>query len=412
LLNGDGTGDNDVTTESTPRIVGLVYVLSAAEISVAVVEAGSWCWRSLGSVGGFLEPAAALRDELADPVKVARRRLPRLDEFVRGWGRALLPAETLRDPPEVLVVVPHGFLHQLPLHLTLTDDGRALAVHAGVTYCSSLALFRRITQRRAATRGPHVAVGGGFDALADGEDRLTALAGEIVSQFPAMPARAAAVPEVPEVVHVGANTNWGALAAQLRDLADASEPPLSRLRAKRLLSDSGVDAVCLVAHGFIDPQRHRDSGLLLASGLDTWRQLRVHGRSMSFPDRPLRDSPTTLPIRRQAEVLTVTELELDGAARGQVVLLLACSAGSSVLLRADEPGSLAEALVRLGSRCVIAPMWDCDERLAAAWAEAFLDAWAVDDQPIALAARSGFRALGDGRDPSDLGPFHVRGDWR
>jgi hypothetical protein len=410
----DGPAEAD--PERLLRVVGLVYALSREAVFVAVVERGSWRWIELCPVAPLLAPTSALRDELADTLKVMQRKVPLLQEFATGWGRDLLPPETLAQPPDVLVVVPQEFIHQVPLHLVTADDGRALAVHTGVAYCSSLALFRRVSRRRrAAKRSGRVAAGAGVNVCADGPDSYAEIAADVLSSIPAGNgvSRSAAADEVADPPPVPATdvVYFNTLPPDGREVIDKLDA-LSRGRAKQLLSDTTVDVVCLVAHRFIDPQRHGYSGLLLTSGLDSWRQLRIYGRDMTFPDRPLRDVPLTLPIKREAEVLTLTELELHTTPYAEMMLLLACSAGSSVQLRADEPGSLAESLLRRGGCSVVAPMWDCDDRIVSSWTRPFLEAWITGAQPAALAVREGFRALGDGRDPSALSPFHLRGDWR
>ena len=106
-------------------------------------------------------------------MKVSRGRVPRLREFAADWGRDLLPAEVLASPPDVLVVIPHEFVHQLPLHLVLADDGRALPLHSGIAYCGSIALFCRLTRRRR-PRAQRVGVAAGVDVLDDGPDRFAA----------------------------------------------------------------------------------------------------------------------------------------------------------------------------------------------------------------------------------------------
>jgi hypothetical protein len=404
----ESSGGAPATTPE--RVVGLVYVLGREDVSVAVVERGSWRWLTLAPVRPLLQPAAALRDELADPMKVSRGRVPRLREFAAGWGRGLLPPEVLESPPDVLVVIPHEFVHQLPLQLVLADDGRALALHSGVAYCSSITLLRRVTRRRPPVLA-RIAAAAGVDVLDDGPDRFAGLAEDARRRFPAELPVSRPAPK--GVHHFDPASDPRELLAKLRGSAGPGAPPaLGRNRAKQLLHDPAADLVCLVAHGFIDPQRHVTSGLLLAATIDTWRRLRVYDRDMTFPDRPLRDAPTTLPIRRDAEVLTLTELELEEPSTAGVVMLVACSAGSSVQLRADEPGSLAESLLRRGGSSVIAPMWDCDFGLASTWTQAFLDAWTTGKQPVALAMRDAFGALDEGDDPSALGPFHLRGDWR
>ena len=102
---------------------------------------------------------------------------------------------------------------------------------------------------------------------------------------------------------------------------------------------------------------------------------------------------------------------MDDPTSVELTILLACSAGASDVLQGDEPASLAEALVRLGSVSVIAPMWACDHLLARTWIQAFLAAWNRRGMPKAMAAREAFLALGDGTDVTELGPIHLRGDW-
>jgi CHAT domain len=398
-------------TETTPdRVVGLVYVLGRDEVSVALVERGSWRWVSLGPVRPLLEPAAALRDELADPMKVSRGRVPRLREFAAGWGRGLLPPEVLASPPDVLVVIPHEFVHQLPLQLVLADDGRALALRSGIAYCSSITLFCQVTRR---PRAPRTGAAAGVDVLDDGPDRFAGLATEIGRWFPAETGGASTPVAHTAVHYMKPGSDQRELLAKLHGSADLATPAvLNRTVAKHLLHKPRADLICLVAHGYVDPERHARSGLLLAATIDTWRQLRVYDRDMTFPDRPLRETPATLPIKRDSELFTLAELELDEPATAGVVMLVACSAGASLQLRADEPGSLAESLLRRGGASVIAPMWDCDFEVAQAWTQAFFDAWTSRGQPVALAMRDAFGELGDGRDPGRLGPFHLRGDWR
>jgi CHAT domain-containing protein len=368
-------------------VAGLVYLVTAGHVHAALVERGAWTWTRLAPARDLLAPAAGLRDELADTMAVALRRLPRLDEFTRTWGRQLIPAGLLADPPDVLVLVPHGLLHQLPLHLVRADDGRALACRAGIAYSSSLALFCR-TATRNHTRftswdTTRPAAGGGTDVLGDADTRFRRLAADVLAQFPQ------AAPD------------------------KVMTRPFGRVAAKRALEDFRNAVLCIVTHGFADPDQHRDSGLLVdAQDAVAYRELRLYGAKWTALDLPLRDLPDRPPIRRPAEVLTLADLELLAPTEAHLTFLVACSAGASAVLQGDEPASLAEALLRLGSGGVVAPMWDCDYDLATAWTRTFLRAWAGGKAPKALAARAAFRALGDGTDPAALGPLHLRGDWR
>lgn len=169
---------------------------------------------------------------------------------------------------------------------------------------------------------------------------------------------------------------------------------------------------CIISHGFADLTVHGDSGILIdpPTAVATFHQ-RVGDETFARMDIPMRDVPAGLATARPAEVLTLGEIEMDDPTSVELTILLACSAGASDVLQGDEPASLAEALVRLGSTSVIAPMWACDHVLARAWIRAFLAAWHRRGIPKALAARAAFLALGDGSDVTGLGPIHLRGDW-
>jgi hypothetical protein len=385
------------------RVVGLVYLVIAGRVKAAIVEDGRWHWTELTDVASVLTPAAKLRDELADKMAVARRRLSQLDQFVQGWGRRLLPAEILHDPPDVLVLVPHAALHLLPLHLVSADDGMALACHSGITYSSSLSLFCRNAIRNRARQRETIetrkAAGGGTDVSRLGNKKFRQLAEIVLGEFSGSRVSA----------------------------------PMGRFEVKKAMRDDSCGVVCIVAHGFVDPDQHRDSGLLLdhpaamlnmrleSAGLGGmgvspddrvgW-PIALYGTQWEIIDLPLRDFPARIMHDHPAEILTVTDLGREPATEAELVMLLACSAGMNVVLQGDEPASLAEAFLRLGASSVIAPMWDCDYALADVWARAFIGSWAREKTPKALAAREAFRAMGDGSDAAALGPLHLRGDWR
>jgi len=395
------------------RVVGLVYMLHRDSVLVAVVEGASRRWVHLCGVHELLSLIAGLREELDDPAKVARRRLPLLRAFA-NWGRRLIPDEVLEHPPDVLVIVPHDFVHQMPLHLVAAEDGRALAVHSGVSYCSSISLFSWIVRRRRHwSSGPPLAAGGGVDVLATGPDTFQQLGDVVLATLPKWEPDATSLPDSPEEM------DEVVMRPVDPDLDNAVMTPdlnlrieMGRWRVKRILRDRNVAVACLVAHGFVDSENHRDSGLLLQAAGRSLRRLRVHGQMMTFPDVPLRELPANQAFAIDAEALTIAELESSLPPRARLTILLACSAGSSLQLRGDEPGSVAESLLRRGSASVIAPMWDCDYEIAAAWAEPFLAAWRGGAMPVALAVREAFRSLDDGLDPTALGPIHLRGDWQ
>jgi CHAT domain-containing protein len=380
------------------RVAGLVYALAGGKVKAALVEQGTWRWWTLGAEADFLQDAVRLRDEVANVELVAGRRLRRLETFAGGWGRELIPEPVLENPPDVLVLVPQGFLHRLPLHLAFAEDERALGWHSGVAYSSSLTTFCRSATRNRAPRErrgrDRLARGGGSDVSGRAQREFDGLSEFVLDNF----------------------------AATGRQPPDRAK--LSRRAVRLALGDVTADVVCIVAHGFTDPYRHRSSGLLVDGGDRLPRVLDVYGRAMSFPDLPLRDLPMTArsagadgskesalaPL--PGEILTLGELELTTPIETELVLLLACSAGASEVLQGDEPASLAEAVLRLGAGSVVAPMWDCDVQLAEGWMRGFMRAWLEEDAPKAIAGRSALRELGDGTDPAALSPLHLRGDWQ
>ena len=102
----------------------------------------------LGPTRVFLPRAEQLRHELRDTMAIARGRVARLRDFAEDWGRDLLPARLIDSPPDVLVIVPHSFLHGVPFHLVKTGrDGKSLGSLVGVSYASSRSLFVRCASR-------------------------------------------------------------------------------------------------------------------------------------------------------------------------------------------------------------------------------------------------------------------------
>ena len=362
-------------------IAGLVYLVTGSEVQVALVERHTYQWIELCSVTDVLGPIAQLRDELTNTELVGWRRLPRLTRFARNWGRSLVPAAVLANPPDVLLIVPHALLHGLPLHLVQADNGRALACCSGTSYASSPTLLLRGAARNPVRHGAwpegRSAAGGGTDVVRAGEDELRSIAAEVLGEFRAK-----------------AYSPFG----------------FGRIEVRTALrQDNRV--VCIIAHGHIDPDQHGGSGILIDSdrGDFAGSQIDIGGEEFSRPDLPERDVPVQ--TDRPADLLTLGEIEMGDPAQAELTILLACSAGASDVMQGDEPASLAEAMLRLGSVSVVAPMWDCDSDLARAWIRPFLSAWNRRGMPKAMAAREAFLALNDGSDVAELGPIHLRGDW-
>lgn len=189
-------------------------------------------------MANVLPRADALREELRDAVAVARGRVPRLAQFAESWGRTLVPP-ILAAPPDVLVVVPHSFLRDLPLHLVTTDDGQPLGARCGISYCSSQSLFARCVTRNparmtSASTERLTVVAAGADMLTAGDDRFGGLARSISHLLGTEP-----------FTNPAGAVNRSDLKFRLRTSPDK-------------------ELVCLVMHGYIDAEDHRLSGLLLS----------------------------------------------------------------------------------------------------------------------------------------------------
>src|SRR5262245_15866237 len=371
------------------RVGAIEYIVDRESIHAVWHDADGVSHREvIGATRRFLDLVDALREELRSTMAVARGRVPRLREFAAGWGRELLPERAL--DADVLVVVPHAFLHDVPLHLVHVE-GTELGARVGISYASSRSLFVRCAGRnrvRAAPARPRRLVGGGADVLTGDNGPFRELAGSIADFFDPD-----ASPQFQE--------RW----------------PYSRSAVKAAFRRDEVDVLCVVAHGYTDPVNHRMSGLMVE--LDTFgitgRVIPLHGgRYFDFRDVPLRRLPAAVRTAWRAEILTAAELEVDGHIDAQLVVLRACSTGSGRVLDGDEPASLAESFLHIGAPSVLAPMWDSDYEPTREWTHRFFDAWIADGQPKALAARHAMRELRNGPwadRPERLGALALRGDW-
>lgn len=357
-----------------------------------------------GSVAELVPLIDALRDELRDTMAIARGRVPRLREFASGWGRRLLPDEVLAGSSDVVVVVAHSLLHGLPLHLVLGDDGAAVGTRAGFSYASSMSLFARCTERNSARQLDHQAwtfdagdaapVGGFPDARV-----IRAGGTDVIRRDGSFRELADAIAETVAGEHA---------------IPDDSSFPYERASFKSAAwTYPPCDVACVVAHGHLDRDDHRLSGLLLDRGLGlVSRSVSLYGVPVQVKDLPLREVPASTRILGDAEVLTIAELAINVELQCELVALLGCSAGWSRVLAGDEPASLAETMLQLGAPSVIAPLWDSPYGATRAWALAFTRAWAREGQPKALAARSAQLALeADGMGPERCGVLTLRGDW-
>ncbi|MFJ2235186.1 hypothetical protein [Streptomyces sp. NPDC087859] len=101
----------------------LAYAVNLAVVRAADISAETTADVELCSTRDLLDDVDALLSELNTSALLSRPVCRELERFASGWGRKLLPPSWLAEPPETCVLVPHAFLHELPLHLIRTDSG-------------------------------------------------------------------------------------------------------------------------------------------------------------------------------------------------------------------------------------------------------------------------------------------------
>lgn len=393
--------------------------VAALEFAVTSSEfAGMWTAPSgerrhfqIGATADLLRRVDALRSELRDPMAISAGETPRLREFAAGWGHSFLPPGLVPDTPDVLIVVPHALTHDLPIHLiqvsTAAVEDRPLGALAGITYASSRSLFIRTVERNEARQRdskrwhygdqrPHSDQRPQRSVMSGGVDVLGGLD-----------------PEFGETCRLVAEQFGGERTVFLSDSF-----PYSRSSIKAALRRRPTPSVlCVMAHGWVDDDNHRMSGLLVerdSHGVSQ-RPIPLHGgRYFDFRDLPLRRPPHQIKAVKEIEVFTAAELEVDAQITCELVMLLGCSAGWGRVLQGDEPASLAETWLKIGAASVVAPLWDAPIAAVRAWTTEFLHAWTQRDMPKALALRYAMQKMNEGSfrgAPERFGVMTLRGDW-
>ena len=410
----------------------LAYAVNLASVRAVDISADGATDQLLCSTRPLLDDVDALLSELNTPALTSRPTWPQLERFASGWGRRLLPPAWLADPPDACVLVPHAFLHELPLHLVRTDSGKPLCVNSAVSVSSSLTALRCALQRSASLG-------------ADLADHFIAIRRDMRQRMYARargtrldPTDASYIPTgrrwlAAGVDALGANDDvWRALPAELlrvfapqEDLSmiAATDQSLRDVVAKRLIGQQ-YELVVLAAHGYRNPLDALDGGLVLRSAREP-RGLAlepIFGRLADsdnvpylFQDLPTRDLAPELNPSRAAELLSVAELERTRAHLVcPLVVLLGCSTGGPVIHAGDQPQSLAEVFLRIGAATVAAPMWDVRVSAAREWATQFLRGLdGRTDRGRGDASRHASRALHDnGASLQDVGCMVVHGDYR
>jgi CHAT domain len=317
-----------VSGVSALRVVAVSYLVDREGVHVLVTTDTGTHWSRLNTLGDERARVDDLRRELRDTQSVSEGLTPRLEEFSRNWGRALLPPEILAEPPDVLVIVPSSWLHDLPLHL-VRCDGRPLGALCGVTYASSHTLFIRCTERNRRRGGDGPAE---FDTTPQWtgprSDRSVILAVADVKLAD------------DHLFDVVARAVAGAFTVD--DSVTASKALISTAEMAGQDGQETPDVLCLVAHGWIDPEDRLASGLLVLRDMGLYKYFQVtvaNQKTFRLRLLPFAEPPASLGLARPTSLLSAAQLEIFFECRQELVLLLGWS---------RHCGTLTSALVRAG----------------------------------------------------------------
>jgi CHAT domain-containing protein len=388
------------------KVCALLYHVTARHIRSIYVDENNISTEYTVSNNEIILPKVELlKEELLDTVKIARGRTPRLQEFMKDWGKLLIPEKLTERLPDILVVIPHSFLHGIPIHLVcLENSGLPLWEECGISYCSSMTLFVQCTKRNyirnvnlsnwefdiarrthTGCPSPETFFGGSADLLGDQETEFKRVVNDVRSFFEKK--------------------------TKVND-----QRPLSRDFAKVPFRRDYVDVVMLMAHGILDELNHMHSGILLYHNPNfvainyVWRLSGPY----EIRDLPQKDINARIKLNSKAEILTSAELALFEELSTRLVVLLACSSGSDKVVIGDEPASIAETYLKIGAPSVIAPGWDSHYPTSRKWIYRFFEGWVTLGLPKALAVQYAAQKMATdcpGVGYAQTGALCLRGDW-
>lgn len=384
------------------RIAALHYVVGLDDVAVVVLDQQARRQTfPLGRWRDLFPLIDELTEALAQPPRTVNPDPPQLRAFADEWGARLLPPADILDGVDVLVIVAHHRLHALPLHL-VRRAGRPLAVTHGVTYSPSATGFVRARDRNLARR----------------HDLTTWTYAEDAA------AATGAPPAPRRCIGVGVDV-LGPLHEQYRALTDAfaqrfAEPFTqcdNRMLKVGLRGERPWEVVCIASHGHVDSSHPDNTGLLLGrerGGLSV-RPIPLHrGQYFDFRDLPFQYLPAQVRPRRDAELMTVGELRVDGGTDAQLVALFGCSTGAGHLISADNYQSMAGRFLQIGAASTLANGWEVDIDFMRQWSALFLTNWLDRRQPKAIAWRNANAATVTDQptiSPYRWGAITLAGDW-
>ncbi|MFI7405962.1 CHAT domain-containing protein [Streptomyces sp. NPDC049541] len=392
------------------RVAMLHYEVGAEHVYVTLIdEDGLRQSTRLTTVEQVAQPVERLAWMLRAPTRFPPSELTKtLRSFSQDWGRRLLPASELLAGYDILVIIPHHFLHDLPLQVVFIGDAdECLGNRFGISYCSSATLFERAVSRNPARVG---GMAGWRFPLADG-----------------LPENAFETPNsccAAGVDVLGGDLRYAELAKACADRFAKGQVMRSRDQLKSS-SAKEADVICLVCHGVTDVRDHDNSGLLLTGRpFGPYTEISLHlGEPFAFRDLPFSYLPPQLELEPQfqahpllAQLMTIAEVKMLVETRAQLVMLLGCSTATGELRSGDSYTSLAYQWLQAGAASVLGHQWEADFPFVAGWVSVFLANWIERRQPKAIAVRESLnQVLADGlvsRDALHLwGAVVLLGDW-
>jgi CHAT domain len=361
----------------------------------------------------------ALLDVLNQP-QMWRSSYPaeRLLEFSEDWGGDLLPPHDALQPFDVLIIVPHHFMHGIPIHLVKSGN-EPLCRILGVAYCSSGTLFARCAERNrarlfdadnwtfpwgedgTAPNGPAIStcLSYGIDVLTDNDVAYMALAQRFAGKFP-------------------------------HNFPLTSRTHLINALARNGNHPTEPDAICIVCHAYHDVDKPERSGLLLGGDpfFTVRRGIEIHGGcALSVCDEPFADVPLRLDLDPfdpahhglpgpDVEVMTGEEVGIFANTHAQLVALFGCSTGTGKVAGGDAFVSHSYQWLKAGYPSVVSNLWEADFQVVGEWGDLFAANWVNLRQPKALAAREATLQLLSNRPeleqrPDLWGCLCLMGDW-
>lgn len=353
-----------------------------------------------------------LIDELVDSLQASlseshRKRV--FNRFSFEWGKKLIPAISEIAEFDVILIVPFGSLHGLPLHAIWIEERKQfLAQWKGISYCQSASLLLRCAERNLA-RGSDLNKWR-FDAHDGDLPTNTFSPGSCVS--------------------FGVDVKHGNSALYenvAQTFARQFKKHATLIGSRATVKNSGLsvdpspdsqwDVICLVSHGYLDSISPEGSGLLLDQRFIGVRHIHAMGEQIyTFRDLPFRHVPpqTLIDPAFSAEILTVSEMRVDCLTNANLVALLGCSTAAGEVRTGDDYSSLASQWLKVGASSVIASLWELDIDFLNEWMPRFLTNWVDKGQPKAIAVQGAINQTLSSRcdfQPYDWAVLGLFGDW-